>query len=420
VRWLSSRLGQRVQSALVRRGRTPGLRTAKTVLAVVASFLVAEWLHLSEHPVVAPLTALLVVQLTLYQSLAHGLGRVGGVLAGVVVAVGLANLVGYTWWSLGAVVAASLVVGRLLRLGPHLFEVPISAMLVLEVGGGGQLAGARVLEAMVGAAVGIVVSALIGPPLYLQPAGAAIAELGERMAGFAREFADGLRGPWSRMAADRWLTRARGLGPEVSHADRTVARAEESARFNMRGKQTRVAQPRLRSTLTGLERCHLTLRTVARAVLDRTYFMPIGEQDAAYTVEQRATLADVLTAAASAMDSVVPIAEVDSAAVARGKVDAHLADLYEHRDRLSALLAVDLQVDQDAWKQHGALLASIDRLAVEVQAAAREPDTEWRPDSIAARPREVVRRIVDAATARRAEPDHTGSPSEGDDSTRPP
>jgi hypothetical protein len=210
VRWLSSRLGQRVKSALVRRGRTPGLRTAKTVLAVVASFLVAEWLHLSEHPVVAPLTALLVVQLTLYQSLAHGLGRVGGVLAGVVVAVGLANLVGYTWWSLGAVVAASLVVGRLLRLGPHLFEVPISAMLVLEVGGGGQLAGARVLEAMVGAAVGIVVSALIGPPLYLQPAGAAIGELGERMAGFAREFADGLRGPWSRMAADRWLTRALG------------------------------------------------------------------------------------------------------------------------------------------------------------------------------------------------------------------
>jgi hypothetical protein len=186
-----------------------------------------------------------------------------------------------------------------------------------------------------------------------------------------------------------------------------VVRAEESARFNVRGKQTRVAQPRLRSTLTGLERCHLTLRTVARAVLDRTYFTPIGKQDAAYTVEQRATLADVLTAAASAIDSVVPIAEVESAAVARGRVEAHLADLYEHRDRLNALLAVDSQVDQAAWKQHGALLASIDRLAVEVQSAAREPDTEWRPDSIAARPREAVRRIVDAATARRARPDHT-------------
>ena len=32
-------------------------------------------------------------------------------------------------------VAVSLVVGQLLRLGPHLLEVPISAMLVLAVGG---------------------------------------------------------------------------------------------------------------------------------------------------------------------------------------------------------------------------------------------------------------------------------------------
>ena len=106
-------------------------------LAVVAAYLLADALHLSEHhPIVAPLVALLVVQLTLYQSIAHGLGRVGGVLAGVAVAVLVAHFVGLTWWSLGAVVAGSIVVGKVLRLGPHLFEAPISAMLLLEVGGG--------------------------------------------------------------------------------------------------------------------------------------------------------------------------------------------------------------------------------------------------------------------------------------------
>ena len=189
-----TRLYQRIRTSLVRRGRMPGVRTAKTTLAVVASYLIAELLHVSDHPVVAPLTALLVVQLTLYRTFAHGIGQVGGVLAGVVVAVGLANLVGFTWWSLGAVVALSLLVGRLLRLGPHLFEVPISAMLVLEVGGGEAVAAARILEALIGAAVGIAVSVLIAPPLYLQPAGAALGDLAERMAGFSREFADGLRG----------------------------------------------------------------------------------------------------------------------------------------------------------------------------------------------------------------------------------
>ncbi|HWM02537.1 MAG TPA: aromatic acid exporter family protein [Actinophytocola sp.] len=81
----------------------PGVRTAKATLAVVASYLIAEVLHISDHPVVA----LLVVQLTLYRTFAHGIGQVGGVLAGVVVALGVANLAGFTWWSLGAVVAAA-------------------------------------------------------------------------------------------------------------------------------------------------------------------------------------------------------------------------------------------------------------------------------------------------------------------------
>src|SRR5918997_1474596 len=273
----SARLRTRVRLTLIRRGRIPGLRTAKATLAVVAAYLLAEVLHLSEHPIVAPLMALLVVQLTLYKTLMHGLGRVGGVVAG------------------------SLVIGRLLRLGPHLFEAPITAMLLLEVSAGGALALTRVTEALLGALVGIAVSVLVAPPLYLQPAGEAIGELAERMANFARNFADGLRGPWSRSTADHWLTQARAVRDEVLRADLTVARVEESARLHPHARSARDAQPRLRTTLTGLERCHLTLRTLARAVLDRTYFMPLAEASAAYTSEQRAALADLLTTAAAAI-----------------------------------------------------------------------------------------------------------------------
>ena len=375
----SARLRKRVRLTLVRRGRIPGLRTAKATLAVVAAYLLAEVLHLSEHPIVAPLMALLVVQLTLYKTLMHGLGRIGGVLAGVLVAVGVANVAGLTWWSLGAVVAGSLVVGRLLRLGPHLFEAPITAMLLLEVSAGGALALTRVAEALLGALVGITVSVLVAPPLYLQPAGEAIGELAERMANFARHFAGGLRGPWSRSAADHWLTQARSVRDEVLRADLTVARVEESARLHPHARRSRDAQPQLRGTLTGLERCHLTLRTLARAVLDRTYFMPLAEESAAYTSEQRATLADLLTTAAAAIDSVIPIATGTDPDAARLCVEAHLAELDDQRHRINTLLTVDAQTDQAAWKQHGALLASIDRLRVEIAAAARQPERASPP-----------------------------------------
>ena len=394
-------LADRIRSTLIRKGRPPGLRTAKVTLAVVLAYVLAEALHLSEHPIVAPLVALLVVQLTLYQSIVHGLGRVGGVLAGVAVAVLVAHFVGLTWWSLGAVVAGSIVAGRVLRLGPHLFEAPISAMLLLEVGGTGTLGLARVEEAVLGALVGVAVSVLVAPPLYLQPAGAAIGELAERMARFANGLAGEIVRPWSRQSADHWMAQARAVADEVHRAEVTVARAEEAARMNPRGRRGRDAHPRFRATLTALERSHLALRTLARTLLDRTYFVPAGEQAAAYTPQQREALQDLLSHAAAAIGAVAPIAAGGPAAdTARAHVAEHLLALDERRHRLAEVLAVDPGVDQAAWSQHGALLAAVDQLRVEVSAAIQEVERPPEPEQPLAR---QVRRWVDsmeAATAR--------------------
>ena len=46
------------------------------MLAAVVAFLVATGLHTSSSPVLAPLTALLVVQLTMYETFAHGRERI--------------------------------------------------------------------------------------------------------------------------------------------------------------------------------------------------------------------------------------------------------------------------------------------------------------------------------------------------------
>lgn len=368
IKWLR----ESSRDAVNNPGRIPGVRTAKAGLAVMLAYVLASVLHLSDHPIVAPLMALLVVQLTLYQTLMHGLGRVGGVFAGVLVAVLVGNVVGLTWWSLGAVVMASMAVGRLLRLGPHLFEAPITAMLLLEVGGGGALGLARVGEALVGALVGIAVSVVIAPPLYVRPAGEAVQGLTLQISGVSRDFAAGLRRQWSRSAADRWLDRARGVAGDVRRVDAVIAHAEESARLHPRGRSTREAQIRLRTALTGLERCNLSVRTIARAVLDRTYYMPVYQQGAAYSFEQRSALAELLETAGDAIDCLADIATDDDPGAARARVEAELAVLDECRDRVNVLLTIDPSVDHAAWKQHGALLTSIDRLRVEIASAAGE------------------------------------------------
>jgi hypothetical protein len=363
------------------------------VLAAVVAFAIADWLHTSSAPVLAPLTALLVVQLTMYETVAHGRERIVSVVAGVLVAVGFASVTGLTWWSLGLIVGVSLVAGRLLRLGPHLLEVPISAMLVLAVGGAENAALGRVVETLIGAVVGVLVNLLIAPPLYVQPASDAIAELAARMGTFSRTLAEALRGEWSREAADRHLAGARALGEEVARADRQLARTEESARLNPRGRIARQAQPRLRSTLTALEHAQVGLRNLARALLDRTYFVP--DEAAAYPRDAREALADVLDAFAVNLEDAATVASgAGSADSSGGRMAAHTADLDSRRDQLSVQLIVDPRTDPSAWAQHGALLSAVDRLRVEVESAIHPSDVPWRPEPLALRPREAVRRAL--------------------------
>jgi hypothetical protein len=385
-----------VWTVLLREGPVLGVWAAKATLAAVVSFVVADALGTSVQPVLAPLTALLVVQVTMFDTVTHGLQRVASVLAGVLVAVGLARFVGLTWWSLGAVVAVSLLLGMVLRLGTQLLEVPISAMLVLAVGGAEDVALGRVYETLVGAGIGVLVNFAIIPPLRVRPAGRAIGDLALRMAGLLRGLAGDLRPSWSRAAADHWLNEARALGAEVARADGSLEQAEHSARLNPRSGYLRQAQPLLRTALTGLEHCYVSLRNLCRALFDRTYFLPPDRQGSAYDEEERAAIADVLDSAASALRAVATLVSgAEPADAGRAEVETELAELLRRRDRLNRLLLVDPRADQAAWQQHGALLAAVDRLRVELAAAVRPSDATWRPPMIAERSRQAIRRVMD-------------------------
>jgi hypothetical protein len=58
---------------------------------------------------------------------------------------------------------------------------------------------------------------------------------------------------------------------------------------------------------------------------------------------------------------------------------------------------VDPHADPGAWAQHGALLSAVDRLRVEIDVAIHPSDAPWRPQPLADRPREAVRRALGAA-----------------------
>ena len=191
------------------RGRSAAFRAGRMTGATVAAFLIAQLVGLHDPPpIIAALTALLVVQATLTSTLLNGVQRVASVMAGVALAVLVVTAVGLTWWSLAGLVAASIVAGQLLRLGPHLVEVPISAMLVLGVGAAGveSVGGGRVVETLIGAAVGVLVNLAFPPAVQTRYAGGAVYRFAGEIAGLLDDAAAALSaGPVTAEQSTRWL-----------------------------------------------------------------------------------------------------------------------------------------------------------------------------------------------------------------------
>ena len=352
------------------RVRFRGIRTLKTTSAAVAAYAVALPLSANERPVIAPLTALLVVQLTLYDTLRSGLRRVLAVVLGVLVAVGVASLVPLTWWSLGIVVAASLVLGRLLRLGSEMLEVPISAMLVLAVSGSEFAAEGRVLETVVGAVVGVAVNAAIAPPLYVRPASDAVQDLAREAAEVLRRVSREVAGEYTREQAIGWLDAARDLGRDILRADRALAQAEESLRLNPRARGRRSAGRSLRSGLDALERTSVSLRGVCRSLADR---VASKEEETVYAEDVRSALSDLFANLAEAVESYGSL--IGSEVIGPRPEDAALREAlgraWADRHRLAGLLLEDDRQRSGGWQLHGALAAHIDRMLRDIDSDAR-------------------------------------------------
>jgi hypothetical protein len=265
-----------VSVARFRRGGWSGLAwTVRLTAASVAAYSIALAFFPGTVPLLAPLTALLVVQLTPISLLASGVERVVSVAAGVSVAAIFSTAVDLTWWSLAVVIAVSLVVGQVLRLGSNLMEVPISAMLVLGVGSlaAESAAWQRIAETLVGAGVGVASNLLVPPRVRARDAGAAIEDMAADLAGLLDRAGAEMASPSTTGAilpdrAAGWLDEARRLTHDIPNVGITLLRAEESRRLNLRAVGTPDPGPGLRHGMEALEHSAVTVRSMFRSLLD--------------------------------------------------------------------------------------------------------------------------------------------------------
>jgi len=371
----SRRLGRPSWTTYRGRGAPPGWRTAKTTLAAVLAYeLARQLLHSPAPPLLAPLTALLVAQLTIFETVKSGLERVGSVVAGVLVAVLLSRVVDLSWWSLAVVILASLVVGQLLHLGQHQLEVPISAMLVLAVAGQSQAAGlTRVLETLVGAVTGVVCNAVLGPPVYVQPAGDAVGTLADDMARLLEAMGEELTEGWSGEQARAWVRRTHELDRPLRSAENAVTRGEESLRLNPRRRRVLEGAASLRAGLAALEHAAVQTRGLCRDLADLAEGI---EERGQAEPELLVALGRLLVELGGGVNAFGQLLAPDVAGPPREAVPLHIAleIARTHRDVLAELMLVDARTDPELWHIQGSLLANVDRLL-------REIDIERGPDA---------------------------------------
>ncbi|AZM92728.1 aromatic acid exporter family protein [Streptomyces sp. W1SF4] len=357
---------------LAARRRDPVVvQSVRSTGAAVLSYVVALRLSNEPAPLTAPLTALLVVQVTLYSTLTTGVRRVNSVVAGVLVAIGFSALVGLTWWSLGLVILASLVVGHLVRVDEFVPEVAISAMLVLGVTRVADTAWDRVLETLIGAVVGLAFNLLFAPPVWVEPAGRAIDDLAARMAALMTGMADELTGRTSVAQAATRLHEARRLDNDIADVDAALRQAEDSLRMNPRVREGLMFRLVLRTGLDTLEICAVVLRVSARALTD---LAKARTDEPLFSPPVTRALQDLFGHMALAVHSfsrLITAQVTTNAEEQEDRLTRELGMARQARDQLANLLLEQLRSEPGHWQLHGALLADVDRVLDELDVDKR-------------------------------------------------
>lgn len=286
--------------------RVPILQVAKASVATIAAWLLAGWLIPGPLPVFAAIAALLVVQPSVNQSLGKAIERSIGVILGVLVATGLSLVFGQNSWVVLVAIMIAMLVAWSLKMTPGTSnQVAISAMLVLALGASSpEYSIDRIIETLIGAAIGIIVNALIVPPVALAPARRDISLLGGELAASLDRLASALESPQSAGDLQRLMVEARLMRPMRDAADASISTGEESLTLNPRRSAHRTELTELRTLLDRLSPIVTQVIGMTRAFFDH-YDAALADEP---TVQ---AIAEQLRRAAHDVRLAVHLADID-------------------------------------------------------------------------------------------------------------
>ena len=250
--------------------RIPLLQVGKSIIAALASWYVASLIYPDRAPIFAVIAAIIVVQPSVNQSIGKALERSVGTILGVAIALGASLALGGQSWLVLVAIIGAILLGWAFKFTPATSnQIAISAMLVIAIGAATpEYSAERIIETIIGALIGFIVTAAIVPPVELGPSTHAIGQLGANVASTLEDMGAVLTRATSPEVIESIFTRALDLRAELNASRDTLTKARESLRFNMwQGKKSTIVD----AQETMLDRLNvLVTRTISmsRAVRD--------------------------------------------------------------------------------------------------------------------------------------------------------
>jgi uncharacterized membrane protein YgaE (UPF0421/DUF939 family) len=213
---------------------------AKSALVATVSWYIAHDLIGAQSPAFAPFSAVLIVQITAYQSLLQALRYVGAVSVGVSLQGAFGAFLGPNLLSFVLVALIAACIGRWRRLGSQGSQVTTAAFFAFSTyaAAAGQSQGlselGQIVElVLIGCGVGVLVNVLVLPPMRYRSAEDGIHVLGQSLRDLADDVCAALReGELSKESTEKWRYRATQLGPMAAQAQSSVRTARESVHYH--------------------------------------------------------------------------------------------------------------------------------------------------------------------------------------------
>ncbi|MEU0039208.1 FUSC family protein [Streptomyces sp. NPDC006333] len=213
--------------------RDTAVQSLKAAGAALLSWAVAGWWWDAPMALMAPWTALFLMQNSVYRSLLSALQQFTVVVLGTLLAAAAGVLTHHTMAAMALALPLTVLLGSYARFGTQGFAAPTAALFVLAYGSytSADIAH-RFLETLLGAAIGISMNALVLPPVHARRLLHLHRQLSLSSAELLHTVADGLADGYTEKEAQGWFDSARRLSDVTAGLREARRWSDESNRVN--------------------------------------------------------------------------------------------------------------------------------------------------------------------------------------------